>query len=118
MVTQKDRALQRSALSFHLRTLSALVRGLFVRVALTASGLWSTVALVVDRLLLGLERGWRDQAESTPPRRLHGAVRWVFRIAPRLHALTSWGAGSVRRATAAHLRLARRADQRLLRAVP
>lgn len=117
MVTQEGRALPRSAFFAHLRALRALVRGLFVRAALTVSGLWSTAALAIDRLLLGVEQGWRDQADS-PPLRLHGAVRWLFRIVPRLHALASWVAGAARRATAAHLRLARRADQRLLRAVP
>lgn len=117
MVTQEERALRGSTLSSHLRALWALVRGLFVRAALTVSGLWSTAALAIDRLLLGVERGWRDQAQSPPPR-LHRAVRWLFRIVPRLHALASRVAAPARRATAAHLRLAKRADQRLLRAVP
>jgi hypothetical protein len=112
------RALQRSALTPHLRTLRAQAGAAGSGGVFVVSGLWRIVAVSFDAFLAALEREWRERASSPPPG-LPPAAAWALRAVARLSSAGAGLASFAQRATAAHARLATRFDARAARlAVP
>ena len=83
-------------------------------IILSVSGIWRSLALALDSLAKGLEHDWQESANRCgsiapwPFRFVLNGVAWVIYLAARV-------AAALKRLSAAHLRLAKGVDERLLR---
>ena len=97
-----------------LQSFCSSARRVFAFFVLTLSGLWRSLALALDSLASGLEHDWQESANRCgsiapwPFRFVLNGVAWVIYLAARVAAV-------LRRLSAAHLRLAKGVDERLLR---
>lgn len=96
----------------HLLELGRVARRVLAVAALIVTGVWLSGALSLDAFLEQLAAGWRLSA--APPHAAPRPLRLAVRPVSALAFVASGIARSLRSGAAAHLRVARRADNWLL----